>query len=130
MIATHQDLAGGQFHEAHQLRFIPSYIAKMDQKVVPFNHLAAIVEDEIGEPLWTPTALEHVVMTQMGIGDQVNHRRYRPFHSPCHFISLLLSTILFPRKYTFDPVICQASRRCLTGDTGLTREPYSSAGTS
>lgn len=73
VIAAHQDLMAGQFHEAHELLLIPRHITEMDQRVTAPDHLAAVVEDEVRESRRTTAALEHILMAQMRIRDQVKH---------------------------------------------------------
>lgn len=73
MIAAHQDLMAGQLHEAHELLLIPRHITKMDQRVITPDHLTAVVEDEVRESRRTTAALEHILMAQMRIRDQVKH---------------------------------------------------------
>lgn len=94
VIATHQDLMAGQLHEAHELLLIPRHITEMDQHVIAPDHFAAVVEDEVRESCRTTAALEHILMSQMRIRNQVKHR-LSPIHHKDKFISPLSSTIVW-----------------------------------
>lgn len=73
VIAAHQDLMAGQLHESHELLLIPRHITEMDQRVTAPDHLAAVFEDEVRESCRTAAALQHILMSQMRIRNQIKH---------------------------------------------------------